>query len=227
MSTQRSVLFGTTHTKRNQMAETKTTTTDFEAPQRSGRPRDARAHRAILDAVLSLLAEVGYVGLTIEGVAAKAGVAKTTVYRRWPSKASLVLAAVEDVATKVRIPDTGTVRGDAAALLRDVIKVYTKTVAGRVIPGLIADMAENPDLAEAIGGLWKTRREIMFGILERGISRGELRPDIDLELTADLMHGPVYYRFLISRFLISRAALSARFAEEVVDAALLGSAPRT
>jgi hypothetical protein len=82
-------------------------------------------------------------------------------------------------------------------------------------------MAENPDLAEAIGGFWKTRREIMFGILERGISRGELRPDIDLELTADLMYGPIYYRFLVSR-----APISARFADEVVDAALLGCAPR-
>jgi AcrR family transcriptional regulator len=204
------------------MAETKATTTDLEAPQRAGRPRDARAHRAILEAVLSLLAEVGYAGLTIEGVAARAGVAKTTVYRWWPSKASLVLAAAEDVATKVRVPETGRVRDDVAALLRDVIKVYTKTVAGRVIPGLIADMAENPDLAEAIGGFWKTRRQIMFGILERGISRGELRPDIDLELTADLMYGPIYYRFLVSR-----APLSARFAGEVVDAALLGSAPRT
>jgi AcrR family transcriptional regulator len=203
------------------MAETKATTTDLEAPQRPGRPRDARAHRAILEAVLSLLAEVGYAGLTIEGVAARAGVAKTTVYRWWPSKTSLVLAAAEDVATKVRIPDTGRVREDVAALLGDVINVYTKTVAGRVIPGLIADMAENPDLAEAIGGFWKTRRQIMFGILERGISRGELRPDIDLELTADLMYGPIYYRFLVSR-----APISARFADEVVDAALLGCAPR-
>ena len=194
---------------------------EIDLKARRGRPRDARADRAILDAVLDLLVEVGYAGLTIEGVAEKAGVAKTTVYRRWPSKASLVVALGQDVATKVRVPDTGTVRGDASALLRDVIKTYTKTVVGRVIPGLIADMAENPDLAEAARGYLGTRR-IMIEILQRGISRGELRPDIDLELTADLMYGPLAYRFLITG-----ATLNARFADKVVDAVLLGSAPRT
>ena len=174
-----------------------------------------------MDAVLVLLVEVGYAGLTIEGVAEKAGVAKTTVYRRWPSKASLVVALGKDVAaSKVRVPDTGTVRGDASALLRNVIKTYTKTVVGRVIPGLIADMAENSDLAEAARGYLGTRR-IMIEILQRGISRGELRPDIDLELTADLMYGPLAYRFLITG-----APLNARLADKVVDAALLGSAPR-
>ena len=195
---------------------------DLKAPQRPGRPRDGRADRAILDAVLDLLVEVGYAGLTIEGVAEKAGVAKTTIYRRWPSKASLVVALAQDVATKIRLPDTGTVRGDASALLRELIKVYTKTVLGSVIPGLIADIAENADLAEATRGFLGTRRRIMVEILQRGISRGELRPDIDLELTADLMYGPLTYRFLISG-----APLTARFADKVVDAALLGSAPRT
>lgn len=194
---------------------------DLEAAKRPGRPRDGRADRAILDAVLDLLVEVGYGGLTIEGVAEKAGVAKTTVYRRWPSKASLVVALGQDVATKVRVPDTGTVRGDASALLRDVVKTYTKTVVGRVIPGLIADIAANPDLAEATRGYLGTRR-IMIEILQRGITREELRPDIDLELTADLMYGPLAYRFLISG-----APLTARYADRVVDAALLGSTLRT
>src|SRR5918996_5195266 len=125
---------------------------EIDLKARRGRPRDARADRAILDAVLDLLVEVGYAGLTIEGVAEKAGVAKTTVYRRWPSKASLVVALGQDVATQVRVPDTGTVRGDASALLRDVIKTYTKTVVGRVIAGLIADMAENAQPPQAPRG---------------------------------------------------------------------------
>jgi AcrR family transcriptional regulator len=185
-------------------------------PERS---RNARSHRKILEATLSLLAEGGYSHLTIERVAATAGVAKTTIYRWWPSKPALVVAAAEDLAANVRRPDTGNVRDDLVALLRDVIKVYTTTVAGRVIPGLIADMAEYPDLAEAIGRFWVARREIMLEVLKRGVTRGELRSNIDLQLAADLLYGPIYYRFLVSR-----AALKRTFADEVVDAVLRGKA---
>jgi AcrR family transcriptional regulator len=146
-------------------------------------------------------------------------VAKTTIYRWWPSKPALVVAAAEDLAAHVRRPDTGTVRGDLIALLRDVIKVYTTTVAGRLIPGLIADMAEHPDLAEAIGRFWAARREIMLDVLKRGISRGELRRGIDVELAADLLFGPIYYRFLVTR-----APLRPSFADRVVVAVLRGKA---
>jgi AcrR family transcriptional regulator len=184
------------------------------------RPRNARSHREILDAALSIFAEGGYSNLTIEGVAARAGVAKTTIYRWWPSKPALVVAVAEDLAETVRTPDTGELRGDLVALLRDVIKVYTTTVAGRLIPGLIADMAEHPDLAEAIGGFWVARREIMVDVLKRGISRGELPRDIDVELTADLLLGPIYYRFLVSR-----APLRRGFADRIVDAVLRRSTP--
>ena len=190
-------------------------------PRRQGRPRSAARAKAILEATLELLPDVGYGGLTMEGVAARAGVAKTTVYRRWPSKPALVVAAAEELVANVRRPDTGNVREDLIALLRDIITVYTETVAGRIVPGLLADMAENPDLAEAIGAFLGTRRKIMFEILQRGISRGELRPDIDLELAADMMYGPIYYRFLVRR-----APLNPEFADQVVDAVLRGEALR-
>lgn len=116
-----------------------------------GRPRSAEAHRAILEATLDLLAEVGYGRLTIEGVAARAGVGKTTIYRRWPSKPALVVAVAERLAEKVRRPDTGSTRRDLVLLLRDIIDVFTTTMAGRIVPGMIAEMAERPDLAEASG----------------------------------------------------------------------------
>ena len=189
--------------------------------RRQGRPRSAARAKAILEATLELLPEVGYGGLTMEGVATRAGVAKTTVYRRWPSKPALVVAAAEELASNVHRPDTGHVREDLIALLRDIITVYTETVAGRFVPGLLADMAEDSDLAEAIGAFLAARREIMFEVLRRGISRGELRPDIDLELAADMMYGPIYYRFLVRR-----APLSPQFADQVVDAVLRGKALR-
>src|SRR6266540_1637796 len=130
-----------------------------------------------------------------------------------------VVAAAEDLAAKVRSPDSGNLGDDLVALLRDVIRVYTKTVAGRITPGLLADMAEHPELADAIGGFWAGRRELMLEVLRRGISRGELRPDIDLELAADLLYGPIYYRLLVTR-----APLTIRFADQVVDAVLRGKA---
>ena len=196
-------------------------TPQAESPKQAPNvPRNARNHRSILDATMELLAEVGYAGLTMEGVAARAGVAKTTVYRWWPSKPALVVAAAEDLAAKVRSPDSGNLGDDLVALLRDVIRVYTKTVAGRITPGLLADMAEHPELADAIGRFWAGRREIMLEVLRRGISRGELRPDIDLELAADLLYGPIYYRLLVTR-----APLTIRFADQVVDAVLRGKAP--
>ena len=190
-------------------------------PRRQGRPRSPARAKAILEATLDLLTDVGYGGLTMEGVAARAGVAKTTVYRRWPSKPALVVAAAEELAANIRRPDTGTVREDLIALIRDIIIVFTETVAGRIVRGLLSDMAENPDLAEAIGEFLGTRRKIMFEILQRGISRGELRPDIDLELAADMMYGPIYYRFLVRR-----APLNPEFADRVVDAVLRGKGLR-
>ncbi len=195
-------------------------TPQAESPKQAPNvPRNARNHRSILDATMELLAEVGYGGLTMEGVAARAGVAKTTVYRWWPSKPALVVAAAEDLAAQVRNPDSGNLRDDLVTLLRDVIKVYTKTVAGRIAPGLLADMAEHPELADAIGRFWAGRREIMLGVLRRGFSRGELRSDIDLELAADLLYGPIYYRLLVTR-----APLTVQFADQVVDAVLRGKA---
>jgi AcrR family transcriptional regulator len=193
------------------------------APERTrGSGRSARSHRAILNATLSLLDEEGYGGLTIEGVAARAGVAKTTIYRWWQSKPALVVAAAEDLVANFRRPDTGKVRDDLLALLRDVIKVYTTTMAGRIIPGLLADMAEHPNLVEVVEVFWAARREIMLEALERGISRGELRADIDLELVADLLYGPIYYRLLVTR-----APLSRKFADQAVDAVLRGNAIRS
>jgi AcrR family transcriptional regulator len=194
-------------------ADAETAKSVDDGSKRPGRPPSADAHRAIIDATLDLLAEERYGSLTMEGVAARAGVAKSTIYRRWPSKMALAVAAWEAVAAEVKVPDTGTIRGDLVRLLEDIIRVITRTVARRIIPGLVAEAEEDPELEEAFRAFWASRRAIMIRMLERGVSRGELPADTDFELTADLLYGPIYYRFLISG-----APLPRTTAGRIVDA---------
>lgn len=196
------------------------------APARPpGRPRSPQADRAILDATLEVLAEVGFGRLTVERVAEYAGVGKATIYRRWPAKMALVLAAVDELS---RSPspeiDTGTTRGDLILLLASMISAITTTIAGRILPGLIAETALSPELRDALTHLWVTRRELLLAVLERGVARGELPGPADLGLTADLLYGAVHYRFLVSA-----TPMNPDFAENLVDAVLpqLGRSNRT
>lgn len=185
-------------------------------PRSPGRPRNADADRAILDATFELIAEHGLGRLSIEAVAARAGVGKSTIYRRWPSKVALVKEVFNAfVREEVATPDTGTIRGDLVALVGSIIRAYTTTIAGRVLPDILAETHRSSEFAEALGDFWASRREVMFEILGRGVARGELPADIDYELTNELLLGPIYYRFLASRL-----PLTQERAEVIVDAVL-------
>ncbi len=171
-----------------------------DAPRAPGRPRNPEADRAILKATFDLMAEQGVGRLSMEGVAARAGVGKSTIYRRWPSKAALVKdAVILFTRQKVPYPDTGTLRDDLVTLLRTIITVYTTTVAGRILPDLLGETVRNPELAQALNEFWLSRRKVMFEVLERGAARGEITRDIDHELVNELILGPIYHRFLVSR----------------------------
>jgi len=152
----------------------------------------------------------------VEGVAAKAGVGKATIYRRWPAKLALVLAAVGELAAHP-LPEltTGDTRDDLVTLLRHIIDALTTTIAGRILPGLIAEAVRSPELLEVLHDFWISRRGLMLQVLERGSAQGDLPKDIDHELIADLLYGPVHYRFLISA-----APLDAALADQLVDAVL-------
>lgn len=189
-----------------------------EAPR--GRPRDETADAAILDAALQLLAERGYDGLTMEGVAARAGVAKTTVYRRWPTRTALVAGVAEALTAPVRQPTTGTLEGDLRALLADVARALNAPHARRVIPRALADAREHAELAATLRPFWAARRQLTIDILQRGVERGELRPDIDLDGAADALYGPIYYRYLVTG-----APLTPRAVEAIVARALDGMRP--
>src|SRR5207245_1910235 len=147
----------------------------------SGAALRTAARRASVDATREILAEEGYAGLTIEGVAARAGVGKATVYRRWPGKVELVVDVIsETAAEQVPIPDTGSTRGDLVVLVRTIIDVLTTTNAGAITAAMVAECSRNPELAHAFRtGFVAVRRAAVVDLIERGVARGDLRPDVD------------------------------------------------
>ena len=165
-----------------------------------GRPRSADADRAILRATVDLLADEGYAGVTMEGVAAKAGVGKATVYRRWPSKSALVVDAISacrDVGWQP--PDTGSARDDLLAFVRGFGDVLRSSDAGRVMPALVAELARSPELAATFrDGFVQPRRARVLEAVGRGVERGEVRPDVDAELVADAVVALLQHRFLVT-----------------------------
>jgi AcrR family transcriptional regulator len=164
-----------------------------------GRPRDAGRDQAILAATMTLLREQGYRGLTIEAVAAAAKVGRPTIYRRWPSKAALVVAALVHTAELgLAVKDTGTLRGDLIAVQRRQVRLMNIPEGRRVTSGLIADLAIDPELAGTyVTQYLAPRREAVFEVLRRGIARGELRPDVDLPFIYDLLIGPLFMRSVV------------------------------
>ena len=191
--------------------------------RRPGRPRSAVADEAILDAATEAFIECGWDGLTIEGVAARAGVGKTTIYRRYPGRLDLLVAAAERLAEeKGAIPDTGTLRGDLVALVDAYLRMLTDTRAGRAIPAMVAATARNPDVATAYRAFIAQRRRESAAPFARATRRGEIAADADVGLALDLLLAPLFYRTFVSRDTVNRS-----YTEALVDAVLRAiTAPR-
>jgi AcrR family transcriptional regulator len=179
--------------------------------------RSTRTEKAVLDATRELLAAGGVGRLTVEGVAARSGVAKTTIYRRWRGKDELALAVLIDmVANVVATPDYGDTRKELVTFVSAGVRILGTTLMGRVMQGLVSDLATDPDLAAAFRERVVAMRVAeVRRLVERGIERGDLRPDTDVELAHELLFGPVYYRLLLSG-----APLEKGLAERIVDAVL-------
>src|SRR3712207_1378412 len=176
-------------------------TDSFQAPRprRRGRPPTPGADERILDVALAMLAEAGYAGFRLDALAARAGVAKTTILRRWPSKAAVAAAAVERLALQtVDLPESGSLRGDLRALLTSAITVFTHG-NGRFVPRLIREPGHPPESAALLQTVIHTRRLASRRVLGRAIARHELDPDVDQDLLIDLLIGPVWTRLLITR----------------------------
>lgn len=189
--------------------------------RRRGRPRDEAAHAAILRAAIDVTREVGYDALAIEAVAARAGVGKSTIYRRWPSKEALMAEAVEMIVRHAPPVDTGTVQGDLLLLARGSMRMYRDPATPALLSGLIAAMTRSPLIAERVrDGFIGVRRAAMRDALERGIQRGELDPDTDVELALDLLAGSMLWRSLITGDWIDE-----RYTRELVRRMLRAFAP--
>jgi AcrR family transcriptional regulator len=195
---------------------------DAVAERPIGRPRDARADRAILEATLKLIAERGVHEFRTEDVAARAGVGKGAIYRRYRSKDELVTAAVAAlVSEEIAVPDTGSTRADLLVLMREAVELYRGSLASRLMPNLIGAIAQKPELARTVrDGFLTGRRVALTQVLERGVERGDLRPDVDLELALDVLGGPLFYRLLVTG-----GPLDEQLAEGVADLILRGFAP--
>jgi AcrR family transcriptional regulator len=186
-----------------------------------GRPRSEHSHEAILDAVLKLLEDEGYGALTIEGVARQAGVGKQTIYRWWKCRAELVLEAYANhAASKIPLPDKGSLRADLEAFLTAGCKRLTD-ISGPIMCGLMADAVLDEEFREVLlSAFLRKRQDALKALLERGIARGELGADADLDVICDLVFGAIWYRLLLNQ-----GRLDARFARQLAAVAMTAYRP--
>jgi len=188
------------------------------APARSGRPRSDRAHQAILTAARELLIEGGFSALRLEHVAARAGVGKATIYRRWASKEALAQELLLQLAgPHIAVAETGNTREELLAAVTNPMRALTETDFGPVIRAMLAQIASNPSIGDPFRAtVVAARRAEVARVIQRGIARGDLRPDADAALATELLVGPVYFRLLFG------GALDLDFAERVVDSVMRG-----
>ena len=183
---------------------------------RAGRPRSPACDAAILDAAAELFCDVGYDALSMEGVAARAGVGKTTIYRRYPTKLELVIAASEHMGAGVPpFVERGDIRADLLAIAQAFAQMLTVTDVGRAIPMMIVAKTQNPELARAHDAFVASRRAVSIGVVRRAIDRGELPADAEPELISDLLTGPIMLRVLVTG-----APVTPRYLEQLVDSIL-------
>jgi AcrR family transcriptional regulator len=192
------------------------TAEETSASASTGRPRSEEAHRAILEATLQLLAEAGFSALTVEGVASRAGVGKATIYRRWASKLPLVVEAFGGLPGMEDF-DTGDLGEDLKKMLRSYIQAFNSTALSAVLPSLAGERAHNPELAKVFEPVSLARRGPLVRAFERAVERGEISPDLDLELACDLVVGPI----AVSLF-FKGGRLNTRGVGPMVDLALAG-----
>jgi AcrR family transcriptional regulator len=170
--------------------------TDHDAAK-LGRHRSPHAHEAIMDATVAVLAEAGYHRLTIEGVAAHAHVAKTTVYRWWPTKSSLVIEALSRCLDLPPPEPTGDSRRDVRAVIQRIADTFGRPPLGDVLPALAVGLAHDPEASDQLRLMLGPRRAANAAILYSAAGRGDLPHDLDAHLVLDIIAGTILYRCLM------------------------------
>ncbi|HYK68032.1 MAG TPA: TetR/AcrR family transcriptional regulator [Streptosporangiaceae bacterium] len=190
-------------------------------PRRRGRPRSARAEQAILASALALVAERGPEGLGIEQVAARAGVGKATIYRRWPGKEDMLLDAIASLGSDLPVPQGRSVRADLVALLISFSREAADPRRARLFALLQGEGVRYPRLlARYTEAVVRPRQAVVASVLRRGLATGELREDTDIEAATFLLNGAV----LAS--MSGHEHVDARYARRVVEELMRGLAAR-
>jgi AcrR family transcriptional regulator len=196
--------------------------TEAVRPRPRGRPRRTGARREIVDATLELLAERGFQAATMDAIAARAGVGKNTIYRRWGSKEELIADTLHELTAE---PD---LEGDdlhelLLAHIRDFVRIFADPVIGRILPGLLGELHRNPEFAEAWAArVVRPRREAIVGLLRDALERGDLREGTDPDLVADLLVAPPFVRLT---FPFGLPSVPKGYAEELLETIWRGIEP--
>lgn len=193
-----------------------------ETYRRPGRPRSEQAEQAIIEATLDLFAEQGFEGVCVEAVAARAGVGKATIYRRWPNKEELLLAALGSMKSPFPEPEGASVRDDLVAMLTVMCEDKADPRKARRYALLLGEGGKYPRLmARYKETVVKPRHDAIRALIRRGIETGELRADVDVEIAQLTLTGIV-----LAKEKSADGELNASFAARIVDEVLLGLAAR-
>jgi AcrR family transcriptional regulator len=166
--------------------------------------RSRRAESAILEATIALLAELGFAGLTIDGIAARAGVGKATIYRHWSSKAEVAVEAFKEFIPPLEDPDTGSFADDVGAVLLQIVDGLSNSPLAAILPSLVEAAERDPELERHFKEFGATRRAVLRAVFDRAARRGELREGLDPDVAIDLLVGPIFTRRLVTRLPVTR-----------------------
>jgi AcrR family transcriptional regulator len=159
-------------------------------------PRVARTRAAVIEATLDLLAEVGYAGISIDAISKRCGVARTTIYRHWPTLAQIVQDAVSTTVDTRPAPRTGDVRADLRAHI-DLLVAKLDNSWGRMLPVMIDAASRDPEILELQRRSTAERRAAAMQVVVDGVERGIIRGDVDLDLIGEMLVGPIFTRHLV------------------------------
>jgi AcrR family transcriptional regulator len=181
------------------------------------RPRSEDARRKVLATASDLMAARGVASLTVDEIAAKSGVAKTTIYRHWPERTSLIVDAVNANLEHVGPPDTGTLRGDLETFFGGMIRTDLSGNVAQIIPCLIEAAGRDPEMAFLLERIGAERERVIKTIVGRAVERGELRSDLDLETLVGVIVGPIVFQKMVRR-----RPLTPEYLEACLDVVLAG-----
>jgi AcrR family transcriptional regulator len=186
------------------------------------RPRSEEARRKAIAAAIDLIIERGATNLSIEEVAARSGVAKTTIYRHWPERAALIIDTARSTFEHVTTPDTGSLRGDLECYFNSLTRADLSGKVGKLIPCLIDAASRDPEIETLMDRFALERQQPVMTIVARAQERGELPPDLDRDVVIGTVIGPIVFRKVLQRRPVDPAYIS-----KCLDVCLTGLGART